>query len=238
MLNATLNESNLTSFVVLADGCQIAVGYSNGAILLFTGRFLRESGSQIRSSAYTVLLPNHMYAVSALYFYEIFPRRSTERRIRLFAVMDSDSRDVDLSSVPLQRPPEPSINGDNPADAGVLVFDTSITTNTNGVSSLSSHNSNYNFANSNNSNYIAAPRHAPKSLDDRGASAKCSSFMRGTSELVVARNEAVYNYSIEDKGGALAITGEKLCICSGNRDHIAIATEVNYLVILLLFNGF
>ena len=49
----------------------------------------------------------------------------------------------------------------------------------------------------------------------RGAAAHCATFMRGQSELVVARNEAVYNYSVEDKGGALAISGDKLCLCSG-----------------------
>lgn len=32
----------LTAFNVLSDGCQIAVGFSSGSILLFSGNFIRE----------------------------------------------------------------------------------------------------------------------------------------------------------------------------------------------------
>jgi hypothetical protein len=99
-----------------------------------------------------------------------------------------------------QRPPDPGINGDDPKFAGVLIFDTSVTLGS---------------APGNTTDFVSAPRHQVRVLDERGAPVRCASFMRGQSELVVARNEAVYNYSIEDKGGALAIPGDKQCICAG-----------------------
>ena len=225
MLNATVNDAILTSFAVLSDGYQIAIGFDSGAVILFTGKFLQEMGStSVRSSTHTTLLTSHAYPVSNLYFCEIQPRRTAERRIRLFAVMDTVENvalDGDGSGgyagmpppPPQQRPPDPGMNGDDPKYAGVLIFDTSISPGGGG-----STGGGISSAGSSNTEYVPAQRHPVRALDDRGAPPRCSTFMRGQSELVVARAEAVYNYSVEDRGGALAIGGDKLCICAGNID--------------------
>jgi hypothetical protein len=39
------SSANLTTFAVLPDGSQIAVGFSNGAVALFSGSFLKENTS-------------------------------------------------------------------------------------------------------------------------------------------------------------------------------------------------
>jgi hypothetical protein len=205
VLNATVNDAIATSFAVLHDGQQIAVGYDNGAVILFAGKYLQEvSSTPIRNSAFTTLLSSHAYPCSSLHFCEVASKRTADRRIRLFAVMDvPDAPLTDLSQdrageqgTVFSRPPDPGINGEDPKYAGVLIFDTSLVTG--GGADLS-----------------GPPKHAVRVLDERGAPPRCATFMRGQSELVVARNEAVYNYSVEDKGGALAIPGDKLCICSG-----------------------
>lgn len=210
VLNATVNDAILTCFAVLSDGYQIAAGYDNGAVVLFSGRFLQDvSNTPVRNSAYTVLQTSHNYPVTSLHFCEVQSKRSADRRIRLFAVMNTPEQPtVDLSAeksgpegepnASFQRPPEPDINGDDPKFAGVLIFDTSVTSGPGAAS-----------------DFVAGPRHGVQVLDERGAPAKCATFMRGLGELVVARSEAVYNYSIEDRGGALAIPGDKLCICAG-----------------------
>lgn len=73
--------------------------------------------------------------------------------------------------------------------------------------------------------FVSSARHPPKVLDERGASVKCSSLMKGTSELVVGRGEAVYNYSVEDRGGALAIFGEKLSVCAVGRYTLVVSVD-------------
>lgn len=204
-----MNDAILTCFTVLSDGYQIAAGYDNGAVVLFSGRFLQEvSNTPVRNSAYTVLQTSHNYPVTSLHFCEVQSKRTSDRRIRLFAVMNTpELPPVDLSgdkgpesdpNASFQRPPDPGMNGDDPKFAGVLIFDTSVTSGPGAAS-----------------DFVAGPRHNVRVLDERGAPAKCATFMRGLGELVVARSEAVYNYSIEDRGGALAISGDKLCICSG-----------------------
>lgn len=207
MLNATVNDAALTSFAVLSDGYQIAIGYDNGAVILFSGRYLQEvSNTPIRNAAYTTLQTSHAHPVTSLHFCEIPSKKTSDRLIRLFAVMDTpDIPAIDLSqgdadAASSQRPPDPGINGDDPKFAGVLIFDTSVTLGS---------------APGNTNDFVPGPRHPVRVLDERGAPAHCASFMRGLSELVVARSEAVYNYSIEDRGGALAISGDKQCICAG-----------------------
>lgn len=206
VLNATVNDAVLTSFAVLSDGYQIAVGYENGAVILFSGRYLQEvSNTPIRNAAYTTLQTSHAHPVTSLHFVEVPSKKTVDRRIRLFAVMDTpDIPAVDLSqaedpNASAARPPDPGLNGDDPKFAGVLIFDTSVTA-----------------APGNSTDFVPAPRHPVRVLDERGAPARCATIMRGLSELVVARNEAVYNYSIEDRGGALAIPGDKQCICAGS----------------------
>jgi len=183
----------VTSLAVLPDGCQIAVGYSTGAIVLFTGNFLKENSSQMRStsrSTQVTLQPGHRYPVASLFFAEVASKQPTQRCIRLFAVMDTTNQ---------QSKPTTMEATDDPSISGILLFDTSITMTGSKHFSISN-----------------ASRHTVKVLDDRGASPNSSSFSRDTNELIVVRADAVYSYSFEDRGGALAISGEKLCSCAGN----------------------
>lgn len=39
--------ATITSFAVLGDGCQIALGFSTGTILLYSGNFIKASESGI-----------------------------------------------------------------------------------------------------------------------------------------------------------------------------------------------
>ena len=39
--------ATITSFVVLSDGCQIAIGFSTGSILLFSGLFIKSNSDGI-----------------------------------------------------------------------------------------------------------------------------------------------------------------------------------------------
>lgn len=203
----------VTSLAVLSDGCQIAVGYSTGAVVLFTGNFLKESSSQMRStsrSTQITLQSSHRYPVASLFFAEVASKQqqAIQRRIRLFAVMDTTTTTTTSTTTVTnhqqqhqqsQSKPEAS---DDPSISGILLFDTSIT--------MTTGSSNQHFSISMN-----ASRHAVKVLDDRGASPNSSSFSRDTNELIVVRADAVYSYSFEDRGGALAISGEKLCSCTG-----------------------
>lgn len=196
-----IKDLSVTSFSVLSDGCQIAVGYSSGTIILFTGNFIRENSSQMRATSQSTqitLLPSHIFPVSALHFCEIIQSKTqqqntVDRRIRLFAVMDTTSSSSSTNSTIPN-----SSSSEDPSRAGVLVFDTSIT-----------------MYGTNNSSIGIATRKDVKVLDERGASSKASSFMQCTNELVIARADAVYSYSLDDRGGALAVAGDKLCISSG-----------------------
>jgi hypothetical protein len=202
VLNATAGESLLTSFAVLSDATQIAVGFDSGTVLLFSGMFLKEN-TQGRPPAPIALMPRHKYQITGLHFCELALTKNNERRIRLFVVLDGGN-DEDVNN---QKPPEPSILGEDPSNAGMLVFDTSVVMNAGGTG------------------FAPSARHPPKVLDERGAAVKCSSLMRGTSELVVGRGEAVYNYSVEDRGGALAIFGEKLCVCAVGRYTLVVSVD-------------
>jgi hypothetical protein len=185
----------VTSLAVLSDGCQIAVGYSTGAVVLFTGNFLKESSSQMRStsrSTQVTLQSSHRYPVASLFFAEVASKQATQRHIRLFAVMDTTITNQ-------QSKPNTVEASDDSSISGILLFDTSITMTGSKHFSIS----------------MNASRHAVKVLDDRGASPNSSSFSRDTNELIVVRADAVYSYSFEDRGGALAISGEKLCSCAG-----------------------
>ena len=44
-------SAKITSFAVLSDGCQIAVGFSTGTLLLFSGQYIKEGSSGTGSSA-------------------------------------------------------------------------------------------------------------------------------------------------------------------------------------------
>lgn len=214
MLNATLAGSTgansmqsvlLTSFAVMQDCSQIAIGYSNGAVILYivnNGNYGRERDHAFNNAFSTVvLLPSHASAVSSLHFAEL-PIQSQptanapshRRLVRLFVTFSSSTRESDASVS--TQPEESSSNpyGTEVDQAGILVFDTSTI---NGVVNIT-----------NNS---------VKVLDERGALSHCSTFIRSTCELVIARNEAVYNYSVDDRGAAMAVSGEKLSVSAAGR---------------------
>ena len=54
-------------------------------------------------------------------------------------------------------------------------------------------------------------------LDDRGAAPNCSSLMKKTAELVVGRDEGVFTFSVEDRGGAAGFEGHKQCVTAVGR---------------------
>jgi hypothetical protein len=212
VLSASLRDAALTCAAVLSDGHQIALGYSTGAIVVFSGNYLGDgsSGAQGRANPFVTLMAGHIYPVCALHFCEAPAKRGAERCIRLFAVMDSDATSCTFYKGP--APPSSStpaagadMDEEDPAQSGVLVFDTSATLAAQGGSLLPA---------------AAVSSRAVKAIDERGAAAKCSTLMRGLGELVLARSEAVYTYSVEDRGGALAIPGEKLCLCSGTESFV------------------
>lgn len=63
-------------------------------------------------------------------------------------------------------------------------------------------------------------RRTPHALDDLGAKKGCSSFMRDTSELVVGREEGVFSYSIDDRGGAAGLEGVKQSVGAVGRYRV------------------
>lgn len=201
-LNATISDGYVTSFAVLHDGTEIAVGYSTGKILLFTGFFLREN-SQGKTVAPAVIHPSHFAPVSSLYFCEIGSGYGDDRKVKLFAVMNTPET-VGEDNKPAV---DTLIEQEDIQHAGIIVFDTSITLNA-GKGTI-----------------ILSPREDAKALDAKGSSPLCASFMKTTSELVISRNEAVYTYTIEDRGGALAIFGEKLAMVTVGRYTLVVSVE-------------
>ena len=125
-------------------------------------------------------------------------KTNTDRRIRLFAVMNT--------SVPLvQNNTNKNKKTDNNTTssilreldtAGVIIFDTSLS-----------------------SNMTAGSRRMPHILDEKIGSnhLACATFMKETSELIIARTDGVFSYSIDDRGGAAGIEGYKQCICAIGR---------------------
>jgi hypothetical protein len=203
-LNATINDGYVTSFAVLHDGTEIAVGYSTGKILLFTGLFLREN-TQTRSLMPSVVLSQHFAPVSSLYFSEIGSGTGEERKIKLFAVMDT--REKDNEGGDGSKPVDILIEQEDIQHAGIIVFDTSlIVSHVKGTVTLS-------------------PREDARALDGKGSAPHCASFMKNTAELVIARNDAVYTYTIEDRGGALAIFGEKLAMVTVGRYTLVVSVD-------------
>ena len=126
-------------------------------------------------------------------------KTSTDRRIRLFAVMNTS---VTLVQSNLSKNKKNENNNNPPSilreldTAGVVVFDTSLS-----------------------SNMTPGSRRLPHILDEKiGVShPSCATFMKETSELIIARTDGVFSYSIEDRGGAAGIEGYKQCICAIGR---------------------
>lgn len=232
------NGAILTSFSVLPDGSQIAVGFSTGTVSLFSGPFLKDTPLG-RYATPQILLPTHPCPVSALHFCELSSHRAGERRIRLYTVFDTSKR---------QNLPTSSSRGDaslffnsptaEPAtdEAGILVFDTTLvatlstqppllsTNITSSMSALSSTASqNISLTSSIQSQkdtqmlQLSNHRRPTTVLDDRGAAVGCSSYMTDTKELVVGRDEGIFSYSVEDRGGAAGIEGVKQCVSAVGR---------------------
>lgn len=96
----------------------------------------------------------------------------------------------------LGRAPDP-FGPEDPLAAGILVLDTSVVMTASGP--------------------VAAARRPPHTLDERGAEAGCSSYVRDTRELVVGRAEGVFSYSVEDRLAAAGFDGGKQCISAIGR---------------------
>jgi hypothetical protein len=114
----------------------------------------------------------------------------------LFVVFDTNSR----SEAPQNRSSSDivyTMNGEDIDTAGILVLDTSMIVS--GAVSL------------------PAQRRLPHLLDEKGAANNCSSYMSSTKELLVGREEGVFSYSVEDRGGAAGFEGEKQGISAVGR---------------------
>ncbi len=219
VLNASSTEGVVTCFAVLGNGTQIVVGFSNGGIMHFTGSFLKDGGAQIRAIQPVFLLQAHKYPVSELFFCELATSKPNERRVRLFAVMNSSSTAfraistatgsvasstaIDLSAAAISN------TDDEIANAGIIVFDMSMSVvyapssmagsvvtplPAGGAPSVASSTPQGMSA---TSLIPSALRQPPKALDDRGAPPLCSALHRSAAELLVARTEAIYNFSVE-----------------------------------------
>lgn len=192
-------DSTLTNFAVTSNGFQIVVGFSCGSVVLFSGNFLAD-GSSGRQYVPQILIHNHRFPVSGLHFCELFnsSKVSSDRYVRLYVVLDTDQERNLVSDQPCK------INGGvvtsemaDITDAGILVFDTSYSAAAGGGGAIN--------------------RVAPKVLDFRGSAPRCSSLMSHTAELVVGREEGVFSYSVEDRGGAAGFEGQKQCITAVGR---------------------
>lgn len=180
--------ASLTAFTVLPDCTKIAVGFSSGTVLLFSGLFLSQSANSNKQQTSVVLISRDNSPVAGLHFCELpnalttATAKSSDKQVRLFVVMDTEA-------VPEPDPLSPPSASAPPSSAvgGVSVFSLPAV-----MSAASS-----------------AIRIAPLVLDDRGARAGCSAVVPDTCELVVARMEGLFSFSVEDRGGAAGIEGEK-----------------------------
>jgi hypothetical protein len=197
--SAIQGDSTLTNFAVTSNGFQIVVGFSCGSVVLFSGNFLAD-GSSGRQYVPQILIHNHRYTVSGLHFCELFnsSKVSSDRYVRLYVVLNTDDERPKTNDLPC------TVNGSpltpdmaDITDAGILVFDTSYSAAAGGGGAIN--------------------RVPPKVLDFRGSSPQCSSLMSHTSELVVGREEGVFSYSVEDRGGAAGFEGQKQCITAVGR---------------------
>jgi WD40 repeat protein len=87
----TGDNSSVSTFSVLPDGSQIAIGFSSGLVKLYTGSFLGDDtlGKQAKGQ---ILQLSHPYPVSGLHFIELIslPNKNMGRNIKLYVVMDTD----------------------------------------------------------------------------------------------------------------------------------------------------
>jgi hypothetical protein len=117
----------------------------------------------------------------------------------LYAVFDTESDSAkshlgENTSAAIPPSASMSLEDEEIENAAIIVFDTSIAAA--------------------GTNIVRAP---PRALDDRGSTPCCSSLMKQTSELVVGRDEGIFSYSIEDRGGAAGLEGPKQCVTAVGR---------------------
>ena len=184
----------MTSMAVLHDGSQIAVGFNTGTILFFSGNFFKE-GNLGRQQHPQVLLQGHTSPISGLHFCELISSKPSDRRIHLYAVLDTVGKEDKSRPSSMQ-------GADDLSQGGIIVYDTSVVMTAAGT-------------------VVPAQRKPPNVLDERGAASGCSSLMKDTCELVVGRLEGVFSYSVDDRGGAAAFEGDKQCISAVGR-HILV----------------
>lgn len=199
VINATVGDTSITAFAVHSEGLEVAVGYSNGKVLVFSNVVSRDA--QGRAQTPTVLLANHFAGVSNLFFCESNSKSTDVRRIKLFVVMDTKDSQNDATGQ------MNDLDQDDIEHAGIIVFDVSLSLIPN------------------KSIYVISPRQGPKALDEQGASKFNVCFFKSSSELVVARNEALYTYTVDDKGGATAMFGDKMCLHCVGRYTLIVSME-------------
>lgn len=211
VFNATVNNAMVTAFAVQAEGLEIAVGYSNGKVLLFFGMISPRDGPG-RPGPPTVLIQDHFAPVSSLHFYDPRVQKSPEiRRIKLFVVMETKDNSLATST---EDQPLVELDEHDIEHAGIMVFDTSL---------MLSPTAGNNKASS--GGYVLSPRQNPRALDEKGATRFNASYFKGSGELVVARNEAIYTYTTEDKGGAVAIFGDKIAVHTVGRYSLILSVD-------------
>eukprot|EP01039_Chlorochromonas_danica_P001618 gene1625-1767_t len=205
VLNATAaGDATLTAFAVQHDGNEIALGYSNGKVLLYLGQFLKDNSQSRQSTiAPIVLLDRHIHAVSSLDFCDGPLTKTEDRIVRLYVTLDTKNTAMESEDELLAK----VLEEDDIEGAGIIVYDTSYTLN------------------ATRSGLVLNATRDPKALDRRGSSALCSSYMRGTGELILARQEAICAYTCEDRAGALAVFGEKLCLSAAGRYALVVSIE-------------
>ena len=242
----------LTSFAVLPDGSQIAVGFSNRSVLLFSGSFLKD-GAMLRQVTPEVVLAARpaLLPVTGLHFVEIsVPNKTnningttvenqggTQRRTRLFTVIDIDTAvaaAAAANSVPymegdgddLMRQKYPGTFGGVAAERGPLSSSDVLTMAEGGVLLIDTSVSVSDNASGTTTVSPMTGRRPLHILDERGAGRHCTSLMADTYELLVGRAEGVFSYSMDDRGGAAGFEGDKQCICAVGRYVLVGSTDI------------
>jgi hypothetical protein len=238
-LQALPSSADVSSFAVLADGSQISVGFTTGMVVLFCGAFLSDDNNALGKQVTGQLLQSaqihppeansgpsghagpRYVPVSGLHFCELVSLRRTERRVRLYVVMDTErmaetagpggrgsgsgsssgSGSGSGSSSSSSGGGCSVLLGSKDASAlseavGIVVFDTSMVMTPQAALTLPSGGA---YTPAPPGTFVLAPqgqRRAPHLLDERGAAPHCSSLARETCELIVGRAEGIFTYSV------------------------------------------
>ena len=124
--------ATLMGMAVLKDALQIAVSFSTGTVLYFTGNFLKDStGAGGRQPVPQVLSSPVGREVTGLYYAEVISTKTTDRLIRLFVVYDTFSPADGAEAAT-------TASGDDLEllNAGIVVFDTSCSLSPGGIGIL------------------------------------------------------------------------------------------------------